>query len=267
MRSAARLKSHPIHPMLIPFPIAFLTGALVTDLVGAIRESGDWWFVGGWLALAGIVTALVAAVPGLVDYLYTVPPNSSARKRATYHMLVNISAVILFALGWMIRSGDLHQPSWTVVLLEVIAAGLMSMGGWLGGTLAYRNQIGVDHRYANAGKWNEQWIDEPTDDVVDLGPSDQLQVDQMKLVHLGSRRIVLARLEDGYAAFDDRCTHRGGTLAGGVVMCGKVQCPWHGSQFDCRTGEVRAGPAETPINTYRVEDSNGRLRLVLVPGV
>lgn len=267
MRSVAHIKSHPIHPMLIPFPIAFLTGALVTDIVGAIRASGDWWFVGGWLALAGIITGLLAAVPGLVDYLYTVPPHSSAKKRATYHMLVNVSAVVLFVVGWIIRSSDLHQPSWIVVVLEVIAAGLMSMGGWMGGTLAYRNQIGIDHRYANAGKWSEQRVEEPADDVVDLGPADQLEVDQMKLVHVGDRRIVLARLDDGYAAFDDRCTHRGGSLAGGVVMCGKVQCPWHGSQFDCRSGQVRAGPADTPIGTYRVEEANGRLRLMLVPGV
>lgn len=64
----------------------------------------------------------------------------------------------------------------------------------------------------------------------------------MKLLRIGNKRIVLARSEQGYVAFDDRCTHRGGSLAGGVMICGAVQCLWHGSQFDVSTGKVKAGP-------------------------
>lgn len=263
MRSTAHIKSHPIHPMLIPFPIAFLTSALVVDIIGVTRDSSEWWFAGGWLALAGIISAVIAAIPGFIDYLYTVPPNSSAKKRATYHMIVNLCAVALFGIGWLIRWSDLHQPTWIVVILELLGGGLMSIGGWLGGTLAYRNLIGVDHRYANAGRWQEQWIDAPASEPIDLGPPDQLEVDQMKLLRIGDRRVVLARLDDGYAAFDDHCTHRGGSLAGGVLACGRVQCLWHGSQFDCRTGQVHAGPAEKPITTYKIEEQNGRLRLTL----
>jgi nitrite reductase/ring-hydroxylating ferredoxin subunit len=74
---------------------------------------------------------------------------------------------------------------------------------------------------------------------------------------------VLARTENEYVCFEDRCTHKGGSLAGGVMMCGVVQCPWHGSQFDVTTGAVRAGPAQAPVATYRVETRNGELRLVL----
>ena len=62
-------------------------------------------------------------------------------------------------------------------------------------------------------------------------------VNQMKLVHVDEARIVVARTEDGYAAFQDRCTHRGGPPIGALI-CGTVQCPWHGSQFDVQTGEV-----------------------------
>ena len=74
----------------------------------------------------------------------------------------------------------------------------------------------------------------------------------MKLVHVGDRRIAVGRTEDGIAAFDDRCTHRGGPLSDGVLICGTVQCPWHGSQFDVHTGEVKCGPATDPIGTYEV---------------
>ena len=89
----------------------------------------------------------------------------------------------------------------------------------------------------------------------------EMVVYQMKLLHVPGRRIVLARTEQGYVAFDDRCTHRGGPLADGVLICGTVQCPWHGSQFDTRTGAVKAGPAKDTIATYRVEVADGEVRL------
>jgi nitrite reductase/ring-hydroxylating ferredoxin subunit len=85
----------------------------------------------------------------------------------------------------------------------------------------------------------------------------------MKLLHIDGRRIVLARTQSGYVAFDDRCTHKGGSLAGGVMIGGVVQCPWHGSQFDCRSGGVEAGPADQPVATYRITEANGEVRLSL----
>ena len=86
----------------------------------------------------------------------------------------------------------------------------------------------------------------------------------MKLLRVGDRRVVLARTEQGYVAFDDRCTHKGGPLSDGTLACGRVQCPWHGSQFDVHDGTVQHGPAERPIGTYEVETSGGR---VLVSGL
>jgi len=65
--------------MLIPFPFAFLSGALLFDAAGWFRDVPSWWTAGGYLSLLGIATALAAAVPGVIDYLYTVPPESSAR--------------------------------------------------------------------------------------------------------------------------------------------------------------------------------------------
>jgi nitrite reductase/ring-hydroxylating ferredoxin subunit len=85
----------------------------------------------------------------------------------------------------------------------------------------------------------------------------------MKLLHLDGQRLVLARTDQGYVAFDDRCTHRGGSLAGGVMIAGVVQCPWHGSQFDCRTGNVRAGPAHDPVKSYGVREQDGKVLLTL----
>jgi nitrite reductase/ring-hydroxylating ferredoxin subunit len=136
----------------------------------------------------------------------------------------------------------------------------------MGGTLVYRNQIGVDHRYANAGKWSEVKVRGARGGTVVGARADELQLNQMKLLRVDGQRIVLARTESGYTAFDDRCPHRGASLADGVMICGVVQCPWHGSQFDSHNGAVRAGPAMHGISTYPVED-NGRELLVRLSGV
>ena len=70
---------------------------------------------------------------------------------------------------------------------------------------------------------------------------------------MNGKRIVLVRSGDGYSAFDDHCTHRGASLADGVVISGTVQCPWHGSQFDVRTGKVLRGTGEAALFAYQVE--------------
>jgi nitrite reductase/ring-hydroxylating ferredoxin subunit len=85
----------------------------------------------------------------------------------------------------------------------------------------------------------------------------------MKLLRVAGKRIVLARTERGYVAFDDRCTHRGGSLAGGVLICGTVQCLWHGSQFDVTTGQVTCGPAKEPIRVYQVTQKGDDVTMLL----
>jgi nitrite reductase/ring-hydroxylating ferredoxin subunit len=150
-----------------------------------------------------------------------------------------------------------------VLVLEGVAVAVLSVGGWLGGVLVSRNQISVDHRYAQAGKWKEESVKTSSGQPVVVARSDELEVDQMKLLRVDGRRLVLARTEQGYVAFDDRCTHRGGSLAGGVAVGGMVQCPWHGSQFDCRMGTVIAGPAKEPIGTHLVSEKDGRVLLTL----
>ena len=263
MRSKASFRGHPIHPALIPFPFAFLTGALLFDAAGTLADRPGWWTTGGHLAAAGVVAALIAAVPGFIDYVYTVPPRSTGKSRATRHLLVNLTAVALVATAWVVRRDALAGPGAVVLGLEGVALLLLITGGWMGGTLVNRNQIGVDHRYAGAGKWKEAKVEPRAGAPVVVAKADELAVNQMKLVRAGDQRIVLARTEHGYVAFDDRCTHRGASLADGAMICGTVQCPWHGSQFDVKTGAVKAGPANQGIATYRIEQQGDEVRLVL----
>ncbi|HSJ63373.1 MAG TPA: DUF2231 domain-containing protein [Gemmatimonadaceae bacterium] len=261
MRSKASLKGHPLHAMLIPFPFAFLTGAFAFDVAGRWLERPTLWTTGAHLALAGIVLAIIAAVPGFLDYLHTVPPRSTGKSRATKHMLVNLSAVALFALATYVRGAAGVAPDPVILVVEAGAVALLFAGGWMGGTLVYRNQIGVDHRYAGAGKWSERRAEGGGGTRVPVADAGDLEPNQMRLVRLGDQRVVLARTEEGWVAFDDRCPHRGGSLAGGLMACGTVTCPWHGSQFDVASGALQAGPAEDGITTYPVEERDGKIWL------
>jgi nitrite reductase/ring-hydroxylating ferredoxin subunit/uncharacterized membrane protein len=271
MKSRAQFKSHPLHPALVAFPVAFLYGCALADIVGRALDRPTVWAAGAYMSVAAVVTGLIAGVPGFIDYLYVVPPNSTGKKRATWHMAVNLSALALVALGCALRDWGTLAPGWATIALELGGAGLITWGGWMGGTLVYRNQIGVDHRFAHAGKWREVAIAGSPGETITVDGADDMKPGQMRLLRwsptdgsgAGERRLVLARTDDGYAAFDDRCTHRGGSLAGGALVCNTVQCPWHGSQFDVTNGSVKAGPAEQPIAAYRAELREGKVCLTL----
>jgi len=252
LRSRAHFRGHPIHPAIVPLPLAFLIGAFGFDAAAVVFDDGNLARTAGLLSLVGIATALLAAIPGLIDYLFAVPPNSTGKRRATTHMIVNLSAVVLFAAAALLKNGFDSPPPLAILAIELVGVALLSAGGWMGGVLVSRNQISVDHRYARAGKWREVKVDVDERGVL-VAQRDELEVDQMKLVRTQHGRVVIARTESGWVAFNDRCTHRGGSLADGVMICGTVQCPWHGSQFDVKTGAVKAGPAKVGIPTYSVE--------------
>lgn len=249
MRSYASINGHPIHPMLIVYPFALLTGAFGFRVAEATSGNRDLKTVSDYLVPTGIAAGLLAAVPGALDYFGSVPPESSGRERATRHALLNVTSLGMFAAGWLLGRGHGNMRRALPLVFEGMGTAAMCIAGYLGGTLVYRNQIGVDHRYAGAGKWQEASVDDRGTQAL-VSAAHGLGVNQMKLVHAGGRRVAVARTDEGYVAFQDRCTHKGGPLSDGALMCGRVQCPWHGSQFDVRTGEVKCGPATKDIDVY-----------------
>src|SRR5262245_7337709 len=117
MRSSAHIEGHPIHPMLVGFPFAYLFGSACIDVWARATERPRWYQTASHLNLIGIGAALAAAVPGLIDYVFAVPPKSSAKQRATTHMLVNVSALGLFTLARAGRRREDDKPAaWSVAL-------------------------------------------------------------------------------------------------------------------------------------------------------
>src|SRR5688572_6801044 len=107
MRSKASIKSHPLHPILVGFPIAFYTAAFICDLLILLQGGGAELRATAYYANgAAVVSALLAAVPGMIDLLHTVPPESSAKKRGVQHGLLNVTVVILFSIAWALRRDE-----------------------------------------------------------------------------------------------------------------------------------------------------------------
>lgn len=260
MKSRASIDGHPIHPILVSFPIAFFTGTMLLDIAAQIFDEPQLAQAARHLNMGGIIFALLAAIPGITDYFLTVPPKSSAKKRATIHGLINITVVLMYSIA-LIMKYRAAIPL-LIIVVEAIGFTLLCIAGYMGGTLVYRNQIGIYNRYADKGFWKEERFDKSAVEI-EVASADELKTDQMKLVHVEDKRIVIGKTENGYVAFEDRCTHKGGSLAGGVLICGTVQCPWHGSQFDVKTGAAKAGPAKEKINTYPIREQEGKIYLVL----
>jgi nitrite reductase/ring-hydroxylating ferredoxin subunit/uncharacterized membrane protein len=256
MRARAQIKSHPLHPLLVAFPIGLFITSFVFDLVSRYGEHPSLWAAGWYCVAAGLCASVAAAIAGAVDLFSVVPPNSSARNRGYKHAALNLLMVAVFLAVAVHRGGPRLAPDGESLVLSAIGIALLLTAGWLGGTLVYRNQIAVDHRYANAGKFREvelsRW-DQP------VCKEEELLNGQMMLANITGTRIAVGRCAEGIVAFSDHCTHAGGPLSDGALVGCVVQCPWHGSQFDTRTGAVVNGPAQQEIETYDAEVHGGQV--------
>jgi uncharacterized membrane protein len=142
MKSTAHIGGHPVHPMLIPYPFALLSSSVAFDIGANVARRPSWSQTARHLVFAGLGSAVVAAVPGIVDYFGTVPARTRARRDATYHAVCNVSALVCFGLAAARRRDDGRLPDGGVAL-ALLGTGLLSLGGWLGGELVYQQHIGV----------------------------------------------------------------------------------------------------------------------------
>ena len=143
MESKAKLVGHPIHPMLIPFPLGLLGMAVIFDLLAVFAGQESLGQASRPMIAAGIITGLVAAVPGAIDWA-AIPTGTRAKGIATAHGLGNVLIVVLFAIAWWLRRDTPGAPSGLPLVLEVIGVLGAVVTGWLGGELVDRLGVGVD---------------------------------------------------------------------------------------------------------------------------
>jgi len=146
MRSKFAIAGHPIHPMLVALPIGLYIWALVSDVVYLARDRDALWYdISFWTSIAAIATALLAALPGFGDY-FTMAVRSDARGTATTHMILNLTSTSLFIIAVLLMRdrGALDGSRWTIVLLlQLLAVGLLSVSGWLGGEMVFKHHLAM----------------------------------------------------------------------------------------------------------------------------
>jgi len=258
---------HPLHPFLVHFPIGLFTLSLILDVAGQI-----WPTVAGLEAAArysmaaGVVTGLFAAVPGIVDYT-DIRRDHPARKVATAHMLLNLIVLGLYAVNFGVRQSHLGTPSWLPLALSFIAFALLGVSGHLGGKLIFDDGISVG-RHRRKTRLPEQTLRVPADakaieGFVMVANESELGEGETLRAEIGGVVVTIARCGGRLFAFQEFCTHRFGPLSEGCLSDGEVECPWHRSRFDLRTGKVTHGPAKEDLRTFPVKALDGRIAVMI----
>src|SRR5207249_2000871 len=174
---------HPLHPMLVHFPIGLFLLSLLLDLASLAFPSVPNLVRDSFYAmLLGVITTLIAAVPGVVDYT-DIRSDHPAKRTATTHLTLNLIVVALYGIN-----------------------------------------LGVE---------------------------------------IDGQVITIAKIDQGFYAFQEFCTHRFGPLSEGTFKDFNVQCPWHNSCFDVRTGKVTQGPAKVDLKTFTIEIRDGKVAVGL----
>jgi uncharacterized membrane protein len=143
MESRAKLLGHPIHQMLIVFPLGLLAMAVIFDVVSIVLAQGYWSEIAYWMIAAGVVTGLLAAPFGTIDWL-AIPGGTRAKRIGAVHGIGNVIVVALFALSWWMRTGAPAAPDTIALALSFAGGALALFTGWLGGELVDRLAVGVD---------------------------------------------------------------------------------------------------------------------------
>lgn len=146
MRTPASIARHPIHPMLVPLPIGLWIFSFICDLAFVLGAGATHWAtLSYYTMIAGLLGALVAAIPGLIDL---VSLRGAPKKIALAHMALNVTVVILYAINIGTRIGGAATGG-TPLVLSVIAISLLAVSGWLGGHMVYVHAVGVDAKAEN----------------------------------------------------------------------------------------------------------------------
>lgn len=143
LRSTAQIGRHPIHPMLVPIPIACFIGALLTDITYWATAEMMWADFSSWLLVVGLIVGVLAGVAGLVDFF----GNRLIRTQAPAwpHLIGNLVVLVLSFFNVLVHTRD----AWTSVvptglILSFVVVLILPITGWLGWAMVYRYGVGVD---------------------------------------------------------------------------------------------------------------------------
>lgn len=237
-----RWAGHALHPALSDLPIGLWSGTVVLDLVGMDVAAGDGRLdPAGTLSAAGLVAAAATVATGITDWSVS---DGAERQMGLFHGVLNVAGVALQGASLASRLTG-HRSSARALSLASFA--VTAVAGYVGGHLVQGRAAMVNRVAGHSGpnRWVRAIRDE---DLVDNTPTG---------VEVEGRKVMLHRSDGELSALDDVCSHAGGLLSRGVVVGSCVECPWHGSRFDLRSGQIARGPAHHPQPVLPTRVRNG----------
>lgn len=232
---------HPVHPLLVTVPIGvWVSVGLLDALGGRSARAAARTLVG-----LGALAAVPATLTGASDWADTL---GAERRIGAVHAASNYAAIAAYVASWTARRRGRHRVG---IGLSAAGAGLLGVGGWLGGHLTYAAGVGVDTTAFST--LPSEWTD--------AAPETALAGGEMGAVMVGTVSVLLVNRADGIVALSNRCTHRGAPLDDGSLDNRCIECPWHGSRFGVGDGQVMRGPATRPQQVYEARVRNGRIQV------
>ena len=149
MKSRLQLAGHPIHAMMVGFPMGLYSAALVCDGLYLLLQDAFWFRMTFWMVVFGVVSHLGAAVSGVPDFLALRrdPARGAARRPSQAHLFLGLGLFVLQIFNLALRNGGNLPPDGSValpVLVNLVAVSLTGLQGWTGGELVFRHHIGID---------------------------------------------------------------------------------------------------------------------------
>jgi uncharacterized membrane protein len=149
MHARVKLLGHPVHQMLIVFPLGLFGASFMFDIAFLITKKPELGVVSFWMILAGIIGGLSAATFGLLDWL-AIPRGTRAKAIGMQHGIGNVLVTVLFMVSWMLR-WSIGGASPTAMFVSALGIVIAIFTGWMGYELVDRLGVGVDDgAHANA---------------------------------------------------------------------------------------------------------------------
>lgn len=143
MYSKVKSMGHPLHLMLVSFPIGLWVTAAVFDIIHFITGNGYWSGIAFWMIAVGGISAVLAALTGALDWT-GIPKDTVARRVGLIHGIGNSIVLLLFVASWLLRLNAPEHPTLFAYVLSFPGAGLLNATGWLGGELTGRYGVGIE---------------------------------------------------------------------------------------------------------------------------
>jgi uncharacterized membrane protein len=145
MYSKVKIMGHPIHPVLVAYPIALYTSTLVAYIIYAVNKDPFFFKAAVAANVAGIVMAAITALPGFIDWSMGIPSGTPAKSHGLTHMLLNVTALVLFIINAVIHTGNWTSPSGegSGIILALLGVACTVGAGYFGWTMIQTDHVGV----------------------------------------------------------------------------------------------------------------------------